>query len=1100
MTGRALGGAARAAMAAAVAAVVALGGAAHPAFAAPLPIPESPLGTRGGVTPIAAINANNTAGQSDLEFTIVTVEGVVQQGAGTLDPFDRPTVSTFFTLADGTGSLAIAHPGVLVSPLPQPGQRLRVSSVVFTQGAAPLRGTRTLDFEVFGFGSITNLGAGPVDAPAAVTAVQLQSSGSAFEGARVRVEGLTLVDPGEWPAAGTSGFVRATDGVAEIRFFVDEETNLDGANPPAASFSLIGLVAQDAVDFALEGEHFVYPASLADLVAGDGSGLLTVDPDQVLQSSTGNSHRFTLTGQEAVLAILEIEIPAAWTWTSPVDYSLSGPGFASASVEVEFPGGVPLVRVVNAEVTASATGTITIGSLDAPAVTGSYAFAARTAASGGVPAPLTASPVVRVLTDADAGDVVVNEVYPTTSALAAGREESEFIELHNRTGEPLDISGWPIADIGRTPNCAEDFPWTFPSGAVIPAGGYLVVCRTALDPQGPGPDDDRGFLVDFPEFASTGAPLYEMFDAAISGGSDVDHGATPNLIPRVPTPGDDQIALLGGFVTNTGQCESPYVPGRRVPFAELVVLRDLSQAAIDVFEYREIGPCTADLCASGITGPDDAYAFGAPKAGHSLGRDAASTDTDSGRADIRSSSTPTPGAANVPGDTVPPNLANPTAALSATIVEVTFDEPVQDETAIDPASFRLVHANGDVFACRTVFGDPELPNRHYFLVTDPLPPGQALSLEVSGVRDLVGENGGNVFSGTAGVTVPALASTICAVQEFDERGFSPAVGDTVLVAGFVTIGNLAEVASGAPPPTDRISIWVEEPQGCGVNVFAFLPDGGAEYESFYPSVREFGIRRNDFVVVRGRVTEFVSSTSGAGAVTEIEAIAEDPQFYRFLLRGLPGPTPRTVTTAEASDETLEGSLVTTEGVVISGDERALFVDDGSGAIQVFSNFSAELDFTPFTIGDELRVTGVITQFDSTEPFFSGYELIPQSQESIERLGAGFASGGPAVEVERRVLVPDLGESIRIVTRPPQRSDAVVEIFDVTGEKVITLYDGVGLGSATYEWNGVGDRGDRVKPGVYICHIRTVALDGGGVESATAPIVVGTRLEGSGVAR
>lgn len=1075
------------------------GGAALAYAASPRSIPAAPLGTRGGITPISVINANNASGQSDLEFTIVTIEGVVQQPAGALDPFDRGTPSTFFTVDDGTGALAIAHPGVLAGPIPAAGTRVQIQSVVFTQGVAPLRGTRTLDFEVFGIGTVTNVGTGAVDAPTSITTAQLQSAGSSFEGRRVRLDALTIVEPSEWPIAGSSGFVRATDGTDIMRIFVDDDTNLDGASPPASTFSLVGVVLQDATNFAAEGEHFVAPASLADLSSGDGSGLVAVLPNSVSRGTSGLALAFTLSGQEAELATLEIDVPSTWTWETPGDVTLSGAGFASATASFVVNSGTTTITVANAAITATDSGTLTVGSLRSPDASGPSTFFARTATAGGTPTAITASPVVVVV--AAAGDAVVNEVAPTVSFTASGREESEFIEIRNRTSVDLDVAGWTLSDIGRTATCNEDAHWAFPSGATIPANGYLVVCRTAFDPQGPDPSDDRGFLADYPDFVSTGAPLFEMYDSVVSGGGDIDHGGTPNLILTEPTNGADEIALLGGFVTNGGQCESPAVPGRLLPFAELVSLRDVLGVLVDAFEYRETGPCPSDLCASGPTGPDDAYPFGAPAIRNTIGRDAASTDTGSGRVDFFASSQPTPGAVNVPGDFVAPTIAPPTGALSAALVEITFDETVVDATALDPAAYKFVRANGDTILARSVLADPELPNRHYFVGSDPLPADETITLVVSGVRDLVGASGGNVMNGaTITFRTPRLGRTICDVQAFDENGFSPAIGDTVLVAGLVTIGDLDPVAPGAAPPTDRLSIWVQEPGGCGVNVFAFFPDTGAEYMAQFPDLREFGVRRNDLVVIKGRVVEFVSSTSGAGAVTEIEALVEDPGFYQFLLRGLEGPAPQAVSTKGANVETLEGSLVVVEGTVIAADDRALFVDDGSGSIQVFSNFLPSLDLTLFTIGDHLRVTGVITQFDSTEPYFSGYELVPPTQEFIERLDGGFAVGVPSLDIERRVLLPDLGEKIRIGANVPRRTDAIVEIYDSIGRKVITLYDGVGLGPVTYEWNGVGDDGDRVDPGVYICHVRTVALDGGSVESATAPIVVGTRLEGSGAAR
>ena len=163
---------------------------------------------------------------------------------------------------------------------------------------------------------------------------------------------------------------------------------------------------------------------------------------------------------------------------------------------------------------------------------------------------------------------------------------------------------------------------------------------------------------------------------------------------------------------------------------------------------------------------------------------------------------------------------------------------------------------------------------------------------------------------------------------------------------------------------------------------------------------------------------------------------------------------------------------------------------------MFQNFSA-LDLTQFTVGDHVDVTGIITQFDSSEPYFDGYELVPQNQEAVFKIDGEFAQDGPAVRVEQNVLVPDLGETIEIFTRSPSRSDIIIEIFDSVGRKITTLYDGVGLGVMTFEWDGRGQDGSVVDPGVYLCHARAVALDGGSVETVAAPIVVGLRLEGGG---
>jgi hypothetical protein len=1061
-------------------------------------VPDAPLGRIAGTTPISQINANNASGFSPLEFFTVDIQGVVQLGTSRLDPFDLAGSSAWFYVSDGTGGLAIARPGSIGTAL-SPGDRVSITSTVFTQGATPIRGTRTLDF---GFGgTVTVIGSGTVDAPAVVTAADVVTNGVAWEGTRVRINAVTLVNPGAWPAAGVSGFVNVTDGVSTFRLYVDDETNLDGSSPPAAAFDLLGFVAQDDAP-PFDDSHFVWPASLSDLVLGDGSGTAAVNPAVVPEDAVGVTLAFTFTGQQATLATIELDVPVTWGWTqSPADVAMSGPGFGAAVVTI-VPGTPPTIQVSGAAVTATATGTLTISGLSSPANPGVSTFPVRTAISGGTPASIAAPPSVNVVTGASPGDVVINEMMPVSANANDTSDESEFVELFNRTTVDLDLSGWTLTDIGRSEGCTLDSRWAFPAGTVLAAGGYLVVARTALDPNNPGTTaDDRGFRATFPSFPGV---LFEMYDlespsTAPQGDntSAADDPATPNLTLLDPHAGvDDQIGLLGGVVTNAGQCESPNVPGRVVPYAEAVVLRDVLGAVIDAVEYREIGPCAGDLCTGPITGADDAYPWGPPKPGHSLGRNATSTDTGSSAADFLPASVATPGAANQPGDTVPPGfVGGATAGVSASVIEIRYDEPVDESTATAAANYTVV-ANGQGYPVREVLSDLEVPQRHFLIVTDPIPPSASGTLSVSGVTDLViGGTGGNVFSGSTGFTVPAEAVTVCDVQQFDDSGFSPRVGETVVFAGFVTLGDIPASAPGAPPPTDRVSIWVQEPGGCGVNVFSFLPTGAADFELEFADVREFGVRLNHFARIRGVVTEFVSASSGSGSVTEVAGIVGDTGFYELVIVAGSGPAPIEVSTAAANDERLEGTLLHTEGTVINANALAAWIDDGSGSVQVFQNFSS-LDLTRFTVGDRLDVTGVLTQFDSTEPFLSGYELVPQNQDAIFEVDGSFASDGPSVQVEKRVLVPDLGETIDILARSPRRSDIIVEIYDAIGRKITTLYDGVGLGEMAFEWDGRDQYGSMVDPGVYICHARAVALDGGSVKTIAAPIVVGLRLDGN----
>lgn len=64
--------------------------------------------------------------------------------------------------------------------------------------------------------------------------------------------------------------------------------------------------------------------------------------------------------------------------------------------------------------------------------------------------------------------VVINEFCYDDSST----DDKEFVELYNRSGAPVDISGWTL--VGADPVGANTI-YTIPAGTILPAGGYWVV-------------------------------------------------------------------------------------------------------------------------------------------------------------------------------------------------------------------------------------------------------------------------------------------------------------------------------------------------------------------------------------------------------------------------------------------------------------------------------------------------------------------------------------------------------------------------------------------------------------------------------------------------
>ncbi len=99
-----------------------------------------------------------------------------------------------------------------------------------------------------------------------------------------------------------------------------------------------------------------------------------------------------------------------------------------------------------------------------------------------------------------AGSVLINEVMINPQAAAGSDyDEAEYFEFYNRTAGDIDLSGWRFRD---EPEYYYNW-WAFPPDTIIPAGGYLLVARTACS----GGTDD--YINVYP---SAPTPDFEIFD------------------------------------------------------------------------------------------------------------------------------------------------------------------------------------------------------------------------------------------------------------------------------------------------------------------------------------------------------------------------------------------------------------------------------------------------------------------------------------------------------------------------------------------------------------------------------------------------------------
>lgn len=89
------------------------------------------------------------------------------------------------------------------------------------------------------------------------------------------------------------------------------------------------------------------------------------------------------------------------------------------------------------------------------------------------------------------------------------------------------------------------------------------------------------------------------------------------------------------------------------------------------------------------------------------------------------------------------------------------------------------------------------------------------------------------------------------------------------------------------------------------------------------------------------------------------------------------PTPHLISATEVGED-YEGSLVTVEGEVLERKGRNLYLDDGSGnEVNVYLKSNIVLEDLNIKDGDRVKITGIISQNNT------GYRLLPRSLQDIE---------------------------------------------------------------------------------------------------------------------
>ena len=216
---------------------------------------------------------------------------------------------------------------------------------------------------------------------------------------------------------------------------------------------------------------------------------------------------------------------------------------------------------------------------------------------------------------------------------------------------------------------------------------------------------------------------------------------------------------------------------------------------------------------------------------------------------------------------------------------------------------------------------------------------------------------GTVLTNTAGITATIVDTNPANNFARTTTKVSPTPVPIATARGYAN-GTLAAIVGTTTARYTTSEMVVQDDSG-GISIY---------YSGGLPAASEGSV-----IQALGIVTDYY------GIRELIPASASDV----MVLGTAPVPVPRPSTTGGVGEST-EGWLIVVTGTVTSTTGVHVYLNDGSGTLDVFLKSGTGIDPSGIVEGDILQVTGVGYQYNRYEP--PGYEIIPRKPADIVNLG------------------------------------------------------------------------------------------------------------------
>lgn len=316
--------------------------------------------------------------------------------------------------------------------------------------------------------------------------------------------------------------------------------------------------------------------------------------------------------------------------------------------------------------------------------------------------------------------------------------------------------------------------------------------------------------------------------------------------------------------------------------------------------------------------------------------------------------------------------------------------------------------------------------------------------------------------------IPYNLYSIKEVQRPGTDGYSSAhYLDTVFIFGYAVTKNLSQTFT---------SFYLNDTTG-GVNVY-------------YSKV--LNVKENYLYLLMGVVDEYKG-------LTEVK-IVDTLNFQIISIFNEPFPA-ETLPQSQSLNESYEGRLLCIKDAIIvspvspipSGGGYNFTIGNGQAyaTVRIESGSDVIIDsIMNMKKGEIWTITGICGQYDSYEPYTTGYQILPRRNSDLVKQDIP-DTDVVIVNIAPNPFAYDMGKVTTIGINVPAGSSITAKIFDLEGRFIKEICSNY-PGNYLTQWNGDDYKGRKVNIGAYVLNV-IIKKSNGKIVKVTKPIIVGTKL-------